>query len=266
MGNEVRYERLRPAQVVAAREAVPAAYLPIGTLEWHGHHNPVGLDTLKAHALAIRCAEASGGLVLPPLYYGESREEALMEANAADHDQIAAEMHLPAENFAPGYMRFTPQEQVQNYQRLLLHCLYQMQSLGFKVMVLVAGHYPLIDHARAACTLFHQARWNNRRARSVAWAFTGYELVRDAFPTAGDHAGHWESSLLLALDPGLTDLSVLPEDPSAPLVGVATTEPVQDASAEHGERAVKLIVERVVAQVRHRLENLDAYYEHGWKA
>jgi len=72
---EVRYERLRPAQIVAAREACPVAYLPIGTIEWHGRHNPIGVDTLKAHQLAIRCAQVGGGLVFPPLYYGESREE-----------------------------------------------------------------------------------------------------------------------------------------------------------------------------------------------
>ena len=65
----VQYERLSPAQIVARRENCPVAYLPIGTLEWHGEHNPVGLDGLKIHALLIACAEEIGGLVLPPLYW-----------------------------------------------------------------------------------------------------------------------------------------------------------------------------------------------------
>jgi len=263
---EVRYERMRPADIVAAREATPVAYLPIGTIEWHGLHNPIGLDTVKAHALAVRCAQAGGGLVFPALYYGESREDALMEANAVDRADIAAEMKLPPENFAPGYMRFSPQEQTENYQRLLLHCLYELQSLGFEVLVLLAGHYPLLDHARAACSLYHQARWGNRRARAIAWTFTGYELVQDVFPTAGDHAGYWETSLMLALEPDLPDLDLLPADRSANLVGVHTTEPVQDASAEFGEQAIKLMVERVTAQVRDRLDNAEAYYSHGWRA
>ena len=64
----VQYERLRPAQIVERREACPVAYLPIGTIEWHGEHNPVGLDTLKMHQLLIECARKIGGLVLPPLY------------------------------------------------------------------------------------------------------------------------------------------------------------------------------------------------------
>lgn len=262
---EVRYERMRPRQIIAARKACPIAYLPIGTIEWHGFHNPVGLDTLKAHALAVRCAQAGGGLVFPPLYYGESREEALMEANSTDREKIVAAMELPPESFAPGYMRFSPSEQVENYQRLLLHCLYEMQSLGFKVLVLVAGHYPLIDHARAACSLFHQARFGNRRATAIAWVATGYELVQDVLPGVGDHAGHWETSLILALDPTMTDLGELPSDPSAKLVGVASPRPVREANAEYGEKAVRLIVDRVVAQAKARLEHPEQYYSHGLK-
>lgn len=265
MLDEVRYERLRPRQIVAAREACPVAYLPIGTIEWHGHQNPVGLDTLKIHQLAIRCAQAGGGLVFPPLYYGESREEALMEANADDREAIAREMGLSPDNFAPGCMRFTPQQQIENYHRLLLHCLFEMQSLGFKVLVIAAGHYPLIDHARAACSIFHQARWQNRRAQSIAWAFTGYELVQDIWPDAGDHAGHWETSLLMALEPDLVDLGELPEDRSARLVGIGSHRPVQDASAEFGHQAVERIVERVTDQVRQRLAHPGGYYAHGCK-
>jgi len=263
MAGEVRYERLRPKQIVEAREACPVAYLPIGTIEWHGLHNPVGADTLVSDALAVRCARAGGGLVFPPLYYGETREEGLMEANSSEREQIATAMGLPPENFAPGYMRFTPVEQVENYQRLLLHCLFELQSLGFRVLVVVGGHYPLIDHARAACSLYHQARFGNRRARAIAWAFTGHELVQDVYPAAGDHAGYWETSLLLALCPGLVDMSELPRDRSVRPVAVLSNEPVQEASAEFGEKAVALIVERAVAQVRDRLENPQAYYGHG---
>lgn len=265
MSTEVRYERLRPRQAVAARQACPVAYVPIGTIEWHGFHNPLGLDTLKAHAIAVRCAQAGGGLVFPPLWYGESRIEGLMEVNAVDHEQIAEGMGLPPANFAPDQTRFNAHQQYENYQRLLIHILTECQSLGFKVVVFLAGHYPLIDHARAACSVFQQTRWNGQRCKTITWAFTGYELVRDQFPEAGDHAGFWETSLLLALDPALVDLRELPADAAQKPIGVITTQPVQRATAEYGERALKLIVERAVAQVRHRLEHPDQYYGHGWR-
>lgn len=263
MPDEVQYERLRPKQIIAAREACPVAYLPIGTIEWHGPHNPVGCDSLLAQALAVRCARAGGGVVFPPLWYGESREEGLMEANAADRENIAAGEGLPPANFAPGYMRFSPQQQAENYGRLLLHCLFQIQSLGFKVAVFSAGHYPLIDHARAACGIYHQARFDNRRARMITWAFTGHELVRDMYPQSGDHAGFWETSLALALIPGMTDLNELPQDPAEKPVGVISARPVREASAEFGEKAAALMVERIVRQVTDRLKNPQDYYDHG---
>lgn len=263
MAVEVCYDRMRPRQIVAAREAFPAAYLPIGTLEWHGHHNPVGCDGLLSHALAVRCAQAGGGVVFPPLYYGESREEGLMEVNPAVSDTIAAEMKLPISNFAPGYMRQSVQQQYENYQRLLLHCLYEIQSLGFKVAVFSAGHYPLLDHARAACSLFHQSRWNNKRAQMITWAFTGHELVQDVLPSSGDHGGYWETSLALALVPGLSDLNELPKDRNVAPKAILTQQPVQDANAEYGEKAIQLMVDRVVQQVRDRVINPKAYYDHG---
>lgn len=265
MPTEVRYERLRPRQIVAQREAFPAAYLPIGTIEWHGLHNPVGLDALKAHALAVRCAQVSGGLVFPPMWYGESRVEGLMEFNSDDRHKIQEQMRLPADNFVHDAYRFSPQEQYENYQRLLIHAMNEIQSLGFRVIVFVAGHYPLLDHARAACALYHQMRYSNKRAMAIGWAFTGYDLVQDDFPTGGDHAGHWETSLLMALDPGMQDLGELPADEREPMIGVATHEPVQRAGAEYGEKAIRRIVERVTEQVTDRINNPQKYYPHGLK-
>ena len=132
------------------------------------------------------CAREIGGLVFPPLYYGECREQALMEANAADRDEIAAGMELDPANFAPGYMYQSVSEQYTNYHHLLIHMLHQVRSLGFRVAVLGAGHYPLLDHARAAVAVFHQAQ------RRVAARHAGRELskqrrqpVRQGFDQAG---------------------------------------------------------------------------------
>ncbi len=49
------------------------------------------------------------------------------------------------------------------------------------------------------------------------------------------------------------------------LVGVKTHEPVGESSAEFGEKAVDLIVERVTAQVKDRLDNYEKYAMHGLK-
>lgn len=257
--NGVQYERLRPAQIVARREACPVAYLPLGTLEWHGEHNPVGLDALKMHALLLRCAEAHGGLVFPPLYYGENREQALMEANPAHREPIAAKMGLPAHHFAAGYMMESISDQNRRYHALLLHIFHQIKSLGFKVLVVGGGHYPLLDHARAAAALFHQEQ---SRPRMITWAMTGYELVRGQFQPCGDHAGKWETSLQMYLDPGLVDLSLLPSDPKQELVG-ASNNGVQGSSAAFGKQAADAIVLAVGERVRDFLANNSKYQVHG---
>jgi creatinine amidohydrolase len=255
----VQYERLRPSQIVARREAYPVAYLPIGTIEWHGEHNPVGLDTLKIHALLCRCAEEIGGLVFPPLYYGENREQGLMEANAADRDQIAAKMTLPVENFSPGYMVETISDQNRNYVNLLVHILHQVKSLGFKITVIGAGHYPLLDFARAAAALFHQEQ---SYPKMIVWSMTGYELVQGQFTPCGDHAGKWETSLLMYLDPGMQDLGVLQDDGNEKPIG-ASNNRIQESNTEFGRQAVDAIVQAVRARVEEFLVHSDRYQGHG---
>ncbi len=258
---EVRYQMLRPAQIVERRRACPVAYVPLGTLEWHGFHNCVGTDTLQAEGMAIACARQGGGLAFPPLWYGESRSEALMEANAKDRDRIAEGMALPADNFLPERMPFAPTEQALNYHRLLLHILAEVESLGFEVGVLVAGHYPLIDHARAAVLQFNQRRYS-RYHGMLAWAFVDYLLVRSEFDCAGDHAGGWETSHMMHLHPQTVDLSQLPPK-GQPLVGAGGRLAPQDATAEFGKKTLEAAVRVAVAEVKHRLANRQMYRGHG---
>lgn len=260
MTDEVRYHLLRPGQIAERRKACPAVYIPIGTLEWHGVHNPVGADTLQAEGLAILCARKGGGLVFPPLYYGESRVESLMESGAEDRDQIAAAYGLSPDNFLPERHPFTATEQVLNYQRLLLHVLAEAESLGFAVGVIVAGHYPLIDHARAAVALFNQRRFSKRHGL-LAWACIDYLAIRDRYPNGGDHAARWETSHLLALHPERVDLGLLPPK-GRPLVGVMG-EPPQDATAEFGRETLEASAEAIVHEVRDRLERRHLYRGHG---
>ncbi len=255
----VRYERLRPAQIIARREACPVAYLPIGTIEWHGEHAPTGLDTLKIHSLLEVCAREIGGLVFPPLYYGENREQALMEANASDRAQIAEKMALSPDNFRPGYMLTPVSEQNNAYHRLLVHIFHEIKSLGFRVLVVGAGHYPLLDHARAAAAVFHQEQGS---PKMITWTFSGYELVQGQFVPCGDHAGKWETSLLMALDPGMEDLTLLPADPSIAPVG-ASNNGIQESNPEFGHRAIAAIVEVVRGRVDELLQHPERYQGHG---
>ena len=261
MEQEVRYHMLRPDQIVVRRRECPVAYIPIGTLEWHGVHNPVGADTLQAEGLAILCAQEGGGLVFPPLYFGESRLEALMEANASDRHLIAERMELSPDNFLSDRQPFAATEQALNYHKLLIHILAEAESLGFEVGVLVAGHYPLIDHARAAVLQFNQREYSKRHGM-LAWAFVDYLLVRDQYDCAGDHAAGWETSHLLALHPQTVDLSLLPPK-GEELIGVGGKMAPQDATAEFGRETLEAAAEIAIQEVKHRLGHKEMYRGHG---
>ncbi|MDX9755455.1 MAG: hypothetical protein RBU29_15940, partial [bacterium] len=50
---EVRLEYLKPHQIEAAMNACPVLFQPLGTIEWHGLQNVVGVDALKAHHLCL---------------------------------------------------------------------------------------------------------------------------------------------------------------------------------------------------------------------
>ena len=109
-----------------------------------------------------------------------------MEAVAPDRVQIAEQMQLSPDNFLPERQPFTPTEQALNYQRLLLHVLAEVESLGFALGVLVAGHYPLIDHARAAVLLFNKRHYSRYHGMLAMAPYTR------AVSLEGDSAA-WES-------------------------------------------------------------------------
>ena len=61
------YDRMRPSEIEAIQEKTPIAYLPWGAIEYHGSHNPTGLDSIKAFHMCADLAKETGGLVLPAI-------------------------------------------------------------------------------------------------------------------------------------------------------------------------------------------------------
>ena len=66
---KVLYEELLPEEYVQRIKEMPFAYLPLGTLEWHGPHMPLGADGIQSKELFVRVAEKIGGVVLPMLLW-----------------------------------------------------------------------------------------------------------------------------------------------------------------------------------------------------
>ncbi len=74
---DVQMQLMRPGQLEAAGRAFPVVYVPFGLIEWHGPHLPLGNDALKAHAILVKTAEESGGVVYPPVYIHSDFEQSI---------------------------------------------------------------------------------------------------------------------------------------------------------------------------------------------
>ena len=260
MPEEVRYMYLRPAQIVERRKACSIAYIPLGTIEWHGLHDPMGTDSIQAEHLAVMCARMGGGLVMPTLHWGDNRLAALMDANPWAREDIAAAMAYDAEGATVD--RWLREEPDQNrlYHELLLHMLNQVENYGFKVAIFIAGHYPLVDRATMAVLEYNKIR--RKVGKMLAWATLDYLHLAGKYDCAGDHAGGWETSHLLATHPECVDLSVLPPK-GEKLVGAFGLMEPQDATAEFGELIYREAAEDIVKEAHNRLSNPDAYKDHG---
>ena len=66
--NHLFYTLLTPAEFKTRLAAAPVAYLPLGTLEWHGPHLPLGADGLQSQGFFVHLAEQVGGIILPMLF------------------------------------------------------------------------------------------------------------------------------------------------------------------------------------------------------
>ena len=255
--HEVRYQMLRPAQIVARRTECAIAYVPLGNLEWHGVQNPLGADTLQAEGLAILAAQRGGGIAFPPVWYAEPKREC-MEYAAADRAEIAERMGLAPEDFAETTLPLGAAESALHYQQLLVNMLQQMESLGFRVGVLIAGHYPLIAHATIAMHRFvAEARYRRRpRERAmVAWACQEPDL-RFLLERvhAGDHGGRWETSNCMALHPQTVDLALTRD---RTIVGAG--KDAVDSSADFGRKNLSDAAGLIAKEALHRLKRPGWY-------
>lgn len=216
----VEYEKLHFDEIKTVLAECPMVYVPTGPLEAHGPHGPLGLDALKAHALCIKIAQAYGGAVYPPLFVGQQR------------------CALP-----PGNV-YIQSETARTLYRDLLVCL---ERTGFQVMALISGHYPEGDLIKEVAADFMV------NGLTPVLALTEKEAAPEIMGSS-DHAGKWETSLMLALHPELCDLSKLDPDRSVKPPAMFGSD-ARDASAADGNRAVERIVSRVGGMMTHLLKD-----------
>jgi len=185
-GPSAAIELLSPEQIGERLARASVAYLPVGSLEFHGPHLPIGLDALTAHGICLAAAERGGGVVLPPWYAAVGGEHTL---------------------YPWTFMSGTPSA----IETLLAETLTRLDELGVRRAVLLSGHF-----AGEQRDLVHRiaADWNARGSALSVVARTLGEAPHP--PVAPDHAARFESLVLHALSPALVDVGRLPEPDAFP--------------------------------------------------
>ena len=215
MSRVLRLEELRPGQLKRALQRRPALVLPVGTIEWHSHHLPLGLDGIKALAIAERVAGKTRSVLAPVSYW------------AAGGVPYPYTLHLDR-----GQCR-------ELYSALLL----EFATMGFGTILLVNGHFGLSQslaarEAAIACM---------NSSKSTVLVFAEYEVLLDV-GDRGDHAGRWETSLLWASRPGLVGVRSLAS--ARPLPGVIGDGPRSAGTGRAlGRKGLDLAATRMAAAV-----------------
>jgi creatinine amidohydrolase len=240
-----RYQELRPDQLADAVQAAPVAYWPLGLLEHHGWHLPIGLDGLKAEHICVRIAERTGGVLLPTMWWGA----------LGGHGDFM-------------WTHYQPESAA---EAILARTVEQLVRYGFRAIVLFAGHYPwqtLLDRRLPALREAHPEVL-------FLWG-TEMNIGGEAVSLPGDHAAREEASYGLALFPQWVDLGALrpgrdasawpngqppPVETRHPGVCFDTHEALfaqmgedaRTATAERGEAAIARLVEHLAQAINGHL-------------
>lgn len=220
---ENAYELAIPAQIKAVLASDPVAYIPIGCLEYHGPHLPLGVDMLTADALCHRTASKTGGLVLPPLTVA------------------SGVLPLP-------YSITYPTDILRAVIRPILE---KLAEEGFKAIVVFSGHGPF-DHLhvlREECDQLMQMQ-PEVRAKATVWN----ELTVDLEGDIHDHGAKVETSYMMELWPDTVHLEKLDDDPAAEHVGVYAANPRFTASREWGKTLSDVVVGHLADAVRRMID------------
>lgn len=213
-----------------AAERKALAVLAIGACEQHGAHLPLTTDTDMAHGVASRIATPIGGMLLPPITYGDAwNNEAF-----------------------PGTLSLSPD----TLRAVLIDIGRGVQRIGCGGLVLINGHFGNREPIALAARLLV-----GQGLPVMHLDYPGMDVLAgeicESVPAAPGfyHADEVETAMMLALRPEAVDMArAAPEYPTFP--ATFGTEPMQlrdfvasgvlgdprPATAEKGEALIAGIV------------------------
>ena len=185
----MRWEGLTASEFPGAvRETGGVCVVPMGVLEKHGDHCPLGTDYLIARAVAAKATEKESAVVFPAFYFGQVNEARCF----------------------PGTIALPP---VLMFELLDAVCD-EIGRNGFGKIILYSGHD---GNPYLLGYLVNAQRWQEKpyvvyvpRTRLTPARLKEMQAL---FDTWGGHGGEWETSAVLAGSPEMVKMEAAPDEP-----------------------------------------------------
>lgn len=225
MNNWGIFNRLRPLQIEEIKNKTPIAYLAWGAIEYHGNHNPTGLDTHKAYHMCKDLAKENGGLVFPPI-------------------SIAANLicSYPGADFPNHSIEFSEKL----IQQICEEYFEQLAKEDYKIILLLSGHAgePHLQILRDTAIKF-----NEKYPTKYFWTLAEFDILPDSLLVA-NHSALGETAIQLYYKPNTVDLSCLPKKGTVTLEEHAVSgEDPRPATFYHGKKIVSAFLENATEKI-----------------
>lgn len=236
----VQLEELTAVQFKeAVKKSSQTAILPIGVLEKHGPHMPLGTDVYTAREMALRAAEMEYAVVFPWYYFSQ--------INEARHQ--------------PGTIAYSPEL----IWKVLQETLNELSRNGFKKIIIINGH----GGNAAFLEYFGISQLSEKRDYALYWYKPAYdrEVIKQAEAVSmhdpvNQHAGNKETSVVKSIVPELVHTDLAGTQQGVDLDRISNLDHVYTGIwwyasfpnhyAGHGSKATaeagQLIMDSVVAQ------------------
>ncbi|WFE57391.1 creatininase family protein [Micromonospora sp. WMMD712] len=217
-GGLVPVARVPGGELAAVAAAADFAVLPVGAVEWHGPHLPLGTDLILAEGFAAESAQASADGAAPS---GGGTPDGAAPPAAGPRGVL-----FPAVAYAacpgqtrpwPGTVAIRPEVAV----GYLADVIEGIVAAGFPRLLIVNGHDANMSTVRAAM------EWVSGRRTASLLLVNWFQLVTPAETTelygpqvSRGHGGAYETSGVLGFDPGAVRLGAVDDLPPKPKLPV----------------------------------------------
>jgi len=244
----MKLHEMRPGQCEQAQKERWPLFLPAGTIEYHGEHLPLGVDTFAVLEALDEVEKRMKCVVAPTVWYG------------------------PSSYAVAGPEKGTIDVDVDRFEAHVQDILAGLIDNGFRRIFVVIHHQFEMGQLMPEALAFRKAgmklafRWQEKERGRGWWGSSAmdkyYEQMgswEDPFnwvrvvplmspeiqkKMGYDHAGKLETSLMLSAQPATVDMQRLKGD------GLWFTREASDASASYGEKTFAMIVDYLLDLAR----------------